>query len=317
MTRGRGRKSLYIVGIVAWLAHSSDAPAQTPAPLPTQPPPAAQGPADAKKSCLTQHEAAQTFRRTGKLLEARDAILVCSREDCPAAVRADCGDWLDGVTKNIPSLVFRVKLDDKDVSDVRVSVDGKLVTSHLDGTPFELNPGAHSLRFEYATMAPIEQELIVLEGEKNRVVAASFAKAVVASKEPVKSPESLPPLETTYRPTPAMTYVLGGVALAGFGSFAAFAISGQAKKKDLESSCRPTCSDNELQPVRTQFLIADVSLAVAITSTLAAGIVYFTRPDRPRPDSMKQGKTGHPASAMAFGFAPTATGAQFAMHGEF
>jgi hypothetical protein len=314
MTRGRGRKSLYIVGIVAWLAHSSDAPAQTPA---QTPPPATQAAPDPKKVCLGQHEAAQTFRRTGKLLEARDAILVCSREECPAAVRSDCGDWLDGVTKNIPSLVFRFILDDKDVSDVRVSVDGKLVTSRLDGTPYELNPGAHSLRFEYATMAPIEQELIVLEGEKNRVVAASFVKTVAASKEPATKPESLPPVETSYRPTPAMTYVLGGVALAGFGSFAGFAIAGQSKKKDLESSCRPTCSDNELQPVKTSFLIADISLAVAITSTLVAGIVYFSRPDMPRPDSTKQGKAAHPASAMVFGFAPTATGAQFAMQGEF
>jgi hypothetical protein len=311
MTRGRGRKSLYIVGIVAWLARSSDAPAQTP-------PPATQAAPDPKKVCLSQHEAAQTFRRTGKLLEARDAILVCSREECPAAVRTDCGDWLEGVSKNIPSLVFRVKLDDKDVSDVRVSVDGKVVTSRLDGTPYELNPGAHTLRFEYATFAPIEQDLLVLEGEKNRVVAATFSKAVSASKEPATKPaESLPPVETTYRPTPAMTYVLGGVALAGFGSFAGFAIWGQSKKKDLESSCRPTCTDDELQPVKTRFLIADISLAVAVTSTIAAGIVYFTRPDRPRLDSPKQGKAAHPASAMAFGFAPTATGAQFAMQGEF
>jgi hypothetical protein len=308
MTRGRGRKSLYIVGIVAWLARP-----QTPTPTP----PAAQSGTDTKKTCLAQHESAQTFRRTGKLLEARDSILVCSREECPAAVRSDCGDWLDAVTKNIPSLVFRVKLDDNDASDVRVSVDGKLVTSHLDGTPLELNPGAHSLRFEYASFAPIEQELVVLEGEKNRVVAANFVKAVAASKEKPHEHESLPPVETTYRPTPAMTYVLGGVALAGFGSFTAFAISGQSKKKDLETSCRPTCTDDELKPVRTQFLIADISLAVGITSTLLAGIVYFARPDMPRPDSTKQGKAAHPASAMTFGFAPTAKGAQFAMQGEF
>jgi len=314
MTRGRGRKSLYIVGIFAWLAHSSDAPAQTPAPTA----PATQAAPDPKKACLNQHEAAQTFRRSGKLLEARDAILVCSREECPAAVRADCGAWLDGVTKNIPSLVFRVKLDDRDVSDVRVSVDGKVVTSRLDGTPYELNPGAHALRFEYATFAPIEQDLLILEGEKNRVVSANFVNAVAASKEPAsKPPEGLAPIETTYRPTPAMTYVLGGVALAGYGSFTAFALLGQSKKKDLETTCRPTCTDDELQPVRTQFLIADISLAVAITSTLAAGVVYFTRPDRPRPDSTKQGKAAHPASNMAFGFSPTATGAQFAMRGEF
>ena len=177
MIRGRGRKSLYIVGVLALLARSSEAPAQTPS--------GAQSASDLKKACLVQHEAAQNFRRTGKLLEARDAVLVCSREECPAVVRSDCGDWLELVNKTLPSLVFRTKLDDKDVFDVRVSIDGKQVTSHLDGSPFELNPGPHSLRFEYSTFEPITQDILVLEGEKYRVVAANFVKAVPVSTQPL------------------------------------------------------------------------------------------------------------------------------------
>src|SRR5256885_1296112 len=149
MAWDRGRRPRYVVAILALLAQPSLAPAQA------QTPAGAQGASDSKKACILQHEAAQTSRRTGKLLEAREAALVCSRDECPGAVRADCGDWLDAVTKTIPSLVVRVKSDDKDVFDVRVSIDGKLVTSHLDGNPFELNPGAHTLRFEYANFDPI------------------------------------------------------------------------------------------------------------------------------------------------------------------
>lgn len=309
MITGRGRKSLYIVAVLALLAHSSEAPAQTPS--------GAQSGSDAKKACLVQHEAAQNFRRTGKLLEARDAVLVCSRDECPAVVRVDCGDWLELVNKTLPSLVFRVKLDDRDVSDVRVSVDGKVVKSHLDGSPFELNPGPHSLRFEYSTFEPISQDILVLEGEKNRVVAAAFAKAVpVSVLPPPKAPEAPAPVET-YRPTPVITYVLGGVALAGVAGFATFGALGQSEKKALETSCRPVCSNDDLKPVQTRFLLADVSLGIAVVSAVTAGIVYLARPSKPLPPTASQGKGPGPASRFAFGISPTPSGAQFAMGTEF
>jgi hypothetical protein len=310
MIRGRGRKSLYVVGLAVLCARPSLAPAQTPP---------AQSGADSKKACIVQHEAAQTFRRTGKLLEAREAVLVCSRDECPAVVRADCGDWLEMVSKTIPSLVIRAKSDDKDVFDVRVSVDGKLITSQLDGTPFELNPGPHALQFEYSNFDPIKQEILVLEGEKNRVFAVNFVKAGPVSKEQLPKPpeRDLPLPVETYRPTPVLTYVLGGVALAGAAGFAAFAISGQSQKKALESSCRPLCSDSDLQPVRTTFIVADASLGIAIASTVAAGIVYFTRPTKPVPANTSQGKAARPASPIVFGFSPIASGGQFAMQTEF
>jgi hypothetical protein len=172
------------------------------------------------------------------------------------------------------------------------------------------------LRFEYSNFDPIKQELLVLEGEKNRVAAVNFAKAGPVAKEPQKPPDSPAPVES-YRPTPVLTYVLGGVALAGVAGFAAFGISGQSKKKALETSCRPVCSDDELQPVQTQFLLADVSLGIAIVSTVTAGIVYFARPTKPLPAGTSQGKTARPASPIAFGFSPTPSGAHFAMQTEF
>jgi hypothetical protein len=311
MTRGQGQKSLVVVGLFALLAQPSVAPAQTP--------PGAPSATDAKKACIAQHESAQTFRKTGKLLEARDATLVCSRDECPGAIRSDCVEWLDLVSKTIPSLVVRAKLDDKDVFDVRVSIDGKLIKSHLDGAPFELNPGAHSVRFEYAGFDPLEQQILVLEGEKNRVVAANFAKAVPVSAQPLQRPaeHDAPAPVDTYRPTPVLTYVLGGVAVLGVAGFASFGTLGQQKKKDLESSCRPVCSDNDLQPVRTQFILADASLGLAIASTVVAGVLYFTRPAKPLPPAMSQGSATRSASGFAFGISPTASGAQFAIGTEF
>ena len=310
MVRDRGRRSLYVVSFVA-LFTCSPARAQTT-------PAGAQAAPDAKKVCIGQHEAAQTFRRTGKLVEARDAAVVCAREECPAVVRADCADWIGGFGNNIPTLVIRAKLDDRDLLDVNVLVDGKLVKSHLDGTPFELNPGAHTLRFEHANIEPIEQEILVLEGEKNRVVAVNFAKVAPALPQPVPKPaeREAPSTVETYRPIPVLTYVLGGVALAGAGGFAAFALSGQSEKKTLESSCRPICTDEELEPVRTRFMLADASLGIAVVSAVASGVLYFTRPTKPVPMA-SQGAAARPAAPFTFGLAPTRAGAQFAMGAEF
>jgi hypothetical protein len=309
MARGRGSTSLYVAAL-ALLARTSSA----------QTSPSPQGAVEAKKACIVQHEAAQNFRRTGKLLEARESILVCLREECPAVVRADCGDWLDVVNKTIPTLVVRANEDDKDVFDVRVSIDGKIVKSQLDGAPIELNPGAHALRFERDHFDPIDQEVLVLEGEKTRVVDAHFARA--APTAPVLAPPKVQERETapsaeTYRPIPGITYVFGGLALAGAGGFAALAISGQSEKKSLESSCRPVCTDEQLEPVRTRFMLADASLGIAIVSTVAAGIIYLTRPTKPLATGASPGPGLRPGSPIAFGVAPTARGAQFAMQTEF
>jgi hypothetical protein len=314
MVRDRGRRSLYVVSFVALFTCSSQARAQT-SPVGAQP--ASEG-KDAKKVCIGQHESAQTFRRTGKLLEARDAAVVCAREECPAVVRTDCADWMESVGRTIPTLVIRAKVDDRDLLDVNVLVDGKLVKSHLDGTPFELNPGAHKLRFEHANLDPIEQEILVLEGEKNRVLSVNFAKVGPALAQPIPTPAAReePTTVETYRPIPVLTYVLGGVALAGAGGFAAFALSGQSEKKSLESSCRPICTDEELEPVRTRFMLADASLGIAVVSAVASGVLYFTRPTKPVPMAL-QGKAARSASPFAFGIAPTRAGAQFSMGAEF
>jgi hypothetical protein len=308
MARGRARTSLYVAAFVVLLVRPSAA----------QTAPSTQGAGEAKKACIVQHEAAQNFRRTGKLLEARDAILVCSRDECPAVVRADCGEWLELVSKTIPTLVIRAKEDDKDVFDVRIWIDGTIVKSQL-GTPIELNPGAHTLRFERDHFDPIDQEILVLEGEKNRVVAANFARALPPA--PVQSlpnphERDTPPPVESYRPVPALTYVFGGLALAGAGGFAALAISGQSEKKALESSCRPVCTDDELQPVRTRFMLADASLGIAVVSTVVAGVIYFTRPTKPLATGASPAPNLRPAP-IAFGFTPAAMGAQFAMQTEF
>ncbi|HEY7376702.1 MAG TPA: hypothetical protein VIF57_31375, partial [Polyangia bacterium] len=63
----------------------------------------------AKAECLANYEAAQLARRERRLLDSRAALRVCSGAACPAAVRADCVDWLDQVARSLPSVVVTAR----------------------------------------------------------------------------------------------------------------------------------------------------------------------------------------------------------------
>jgi hypothetical protein len=71
----------------------------------TDPPGArAQGAAvETKRVCATAAETAQRLRARGLLSDARAELRVCSREDCPAAVRADCQQWLAEIDRAQPT----------------------------------------------------------------------------------------------------------------------------------------------------------------------------------------------------------------------
>ena len=97
-----------------------------------------------KEACLAASVEGQQSRAAGKLVEAKEKFLVCAREVCPPIVRQDCSTWNDEVAKVIPTVSIGVKdAQGHDLFDVRVSVDGRVVTEHLDGKSFPIDPGTN------------------------------------------------------------------------------------------------------------------------------------------------------------------------------
>jgi hypothetical protein len=84
-------------------------------------------------------------------------------------VRDDCVKRLDELEKAQPSIVFDVK-DPKgaDIIDVRVSVDGQPLADHLDGAALKVDPGVHTFTFEVAGQLPVQNKMLVREGEAGR-----------------------------------------------------------------------------------------------------------------------------------------------------
>lgn len=248
----------------------------------------AQDAKEAKQQCITAHADSQKLRADSKMQEAREKLLICTRPECPAAVRTDCGKWLSEVQEEVPSVVVvATDANGNDVADVKVMVDGKVAAAELTGQPVFLDPGSHTLRFERQGYAPVERKVVIRVGERNRRVEVSFAPTLAGGEnaggtEPGRTTGDATPAKDVGssgggRGVPTMTWVLGGVGVVGLGSFGFFALNGRSKENDLEK-CKPNCPHSDVQSAKTSYLIGDISLGVGVAALAGAAYFYFAQP---------------------------------------
>jgi hypothetical protein len=227
--------------------------------------------AETKTACLSAYENAQVLRQQAHLVEAREALGVCSRQECPPLVRQDCGNWLEEVDKAIPSVIVQASIDGAETTNVKVSIDGKVIKNRLDGKAIQADPGSHKFRFETAGFPPIEQTVTIREGEHYRPIPADW--------QTKKAPPV--PVEMT-RPVPLPVWIMGGVAVAGAAGFATFGLIGNQKKSTLEKQgCAPFCATSDVDTAHTNYMVADISLAVGVAAVVAGSIFFLTRPEVP------------------------------------
>jgi hypothetical protein len=240
--------------------------------------------AQTKQECIAAYEATQSMRESGKLVEAREKAIVCARAECPKALNSECIEWVGEIEKSTPTVVFAAKAPDgSEITTVKVSVDGKLVTEELGARAVPLDPGKRSFRFDSADHGSKELEVVLREGEKNRTVAVSFepAKAAVAP-EPV-APTPVAPATSSDGP-PTAFWVLGGAGVAAVAVGAVFEIMGLSKKSDLEE-CKPRCSIEDADAMTRNFVIGDIALVSGGVALGAALVVLLTDDDAPAPAS--------------------------------
>jgi hypothetical protein len=280
----RGRRATVPVrraaaaAVLAVVVAGPAARAEEPAPAPAVPAPAAEEPS--KLECVSHHEAAQVARRDARLLEARAALQLCSRASCPAAIRADCVDWLAEVQRSLPSVVVTARARGADVVDVRVFADGKLVVDKLTGAAIDVDPGEHRFRFESPPWPAVERKVLVSEGVKGRPIDVELAPPLPAPKPAAATAIAAPPSPTLPRHLERFDYILGGVAAGGLATFAVVGGIGLYDRHQLQQQCQPFCSDDQVAAVRTKFLVADVALGAAVVSLA----VLYLRATHP-PDS--------------------------------
>lgn len=221
-------------------------------------------------ACIDASTKAQQSKLEARYGEAQRAFAACSASECPDAIRADCAKGLAEVEALIPSVVFAVR-DERglDVSGATLLLDGTEV--RLDGKPLPLEVGPHRLSLKRGSVV-LNQTLIVTAGEKGRVVSLTLPREEVAKAPPDELPQPSPSAPAASGPRIG-AFILLGVAVAGAAAFTGFGLAGrEAYTKLSQQPCASTrtCLESDQAPIRSQFLIADASLAVALTAGVGA-----------------------------------------------
>jgi hypothetical protein len=247
------------------------------------------------EACLSAHEKAQIERMHGRYVEAHAQLLACAQASCPGGIRNDCKGWLNEVEASLPTLVFAVSdASGRDLVDVRISADGKLLDERANGRSLTLNPGLYTLRFEATGYVTQEQQVLVREAEKQRIIRVSL-QPMGASLAPASGLGDASAATHASGPDPRQrrllltSYVLGGAAVAALAVGIGFGVSGKKKYDELKAEgCEPDCPPGEVESGKRRYVIADVAFAAAgafaVTSvvTLVLGL-RKGRPDRPPP----------------------------------
>ena len=252
----------------------------------------------AKLACVTASDKAQSLRTDGKLVDAREQLLICAREICPGPVRKDCTRRLGELEDALPSIVIAGKdSGGKDVIDVRVTIDGVVVLEKLDGKALSVDPGAHAFKFEHGKEPPVVEQVLVHEGVKNRMLTVTF---------PVTAP---PPRPEDRKPTvPLATWILGGVGVVGLGSFAFFGLGARSRAEELRTTCAPTCAGSDVDSLKTRMRVADISLGVGVLA-LGGATVFFML--------ARRGNDDHASTGIQVGVTPWQNGGGIVLQGVF
>lgn len=230
----------------------------------------AQDAAATNAECANAYEQGQVQRKSGQLVSARSTLQACARDECPDFIRSDCSTWYGEVQNEVPTLVFAARSNGRDLSEVRVSVAGRVLAGRMDGQVVELDPGEYDFEFRAAEMRTLVQHFVIARGERNRLIQVDLEP--VASG-PVSGPTPAPAAPRQGRSL-LLPGIFAGVGVVGVSAFAGLGAWGHSQESELEDSCSPRCSGERVSEVKRKYLLADVSLGVGVAS-LALGAYFF------------------------------------------
>jgi len=282
------------LGLLCALLRGNPAVAQAPA----EAPPAS----DEKAACLAAFDAAQVDRAASKLVEARQQLLECSRPTCGDSLMVECTNMYAEVEKALPSLVLSARLSTGtvDLTEVEVLLDGRPFAGSLDGRPIPINPGAYQLTFKAQGYGPQERRVVVGTGDTYRQVSVVFPAAPVQQQPPqAAAPAAVAVTPSAPAEVPVMTYVLGGIGVAGLGTFAVLRIIADSDLDTLKSGCAPTCPDSDVSQLHQKYLFSQIAFGTGMAAA-AGAVLWYVLDGDDRPSSEQ---------SVAVGFEPMRGGA--------
>jgi hypothetical protein len=231
--------------------------------------------ADQTDSCIEASVRGQELRDQGKLVAARKALLACGSNNCPRLLRTECAGWLADVEARTPSIVIGATDEaGHDTAEVKVTLDGAPFLARLEGQAVPIDPGVHMLRFEHAASPPLEQTVILREGERRRAITVRFPSPVAL--EHTDPPP--PPAASTDSGRTIAVAVLGGVVVASGLTVTLSGLGATNGAEALRSTCAPTCAPSAVDAVRRKQIGANVALGVGVLAAGGVAALVFTWP---------------------------------------
>jgi hypothetical protein len=236
--------------------------------------------ADEKAACFDASEKAQKLKNDKKLSDARQQFIVCARELCPQAVRVECAKSLTEVESGMSTVVVRARdADGKDLIDVKVYVDGNVLLPKLQGTAVPVDPGAHKFRYEFPNGQSYEEDVLIAEGEKDRVIRAELkggGGAVVGVGGGSGGGGGAGGGETHGGGAGPVPWIIGGVGLVSLGVFVGLQVDAQGTYSNFKNGCgvTKTCDPNAVSSLGTEFGVSGVFLAVG-AAALVTGVTWI------------------------------------------
>jgi hypothetical protein len=228
-------------------------------------------------TCAQAYESAQEEKATGRLKAAIEHLKTCIDLSCAQFIREDCVRWMDQAESALPTVVFSVREDGEDVTDVEILCDHKPLTRTLDGKAIPVDPGPRDFSFTVPGLAPMTRQVLIREGERNRIINVEFSRPI-APLSPTANATTTLPDEPNVRPrTRALPYALAGVGALGVAGFTVFALLGNSQQGELERTCSPFCRSSQVDSVKTKYLLADASLGVGLISLGVATYIFVKR----------------------------------------
>ena len=229
--------------------------------------------------CIEKHAEGQEARMEQRLKDAADAFGICADEGCPQLVREDCAQWRTQALTSAPRLMFEAP--EGEIGGLRVLVDGVAIEFEF-GQPMIFDPGTLNLRFEAPGRTPVERQLSLRAGAPTTVAKIDLPpppravrRAPAPKPDPVLDHPIPSPSVANANRTPALIYVLGGVAAGAGGVGTYFAIDGTTDREEALDQCAPLCDDMDVDSIDRKLLIADVSFGVALVSASTALALYL------------------------------------------
>jgi hypothetical protein len=228
----------------------------------------------ATDACIESHANGQILRKQGHLVAARDRFIACAEEACPAMVRSECASFAADVEPAIPSVVFAASDENGgDALGATVSIDGQDARA-LDGRAVDVDPGPHDFQFRAAGRETKTVSLVLREADHLRRVGV----VLPSTEQPKSGLLNVHP----------MVYVFGGLGAAATASFIVFALKGRGEENGM-NGCRPLCQQPDVDAMRRDYLIGDISLAVALAS-FSVGTYFFLHPPESEPPATRTAK---------------------------